>query len=133
MFSPSLISMILHKVLPEKRASGAFDPKAGISYKTSWDLAQPVSDLASQFTRPVWPRLPIVGRLTYLRSEFQPQFFKTWFDDYVRVDRSGDVTFFWGRVPVDLLARQFRELHEAKAEDYYVDLGTTVRVASSVP
>jgi hypothetical protein len=131
MFSPSLISMILHSILPEGEVPKPFALGESTDFKESWHLAQHVSDLSTQYKPQVWPRLPIVGRLTGLAPKFQPEFFERWFANYVRTDRVEGVTFFWGRVPVNLLAEHFREFHGWDAKDYYLDLGTTVRAAGS--
>jgi hypothetical protein len=127
MFSPSLVSMIVHNLLPGASRGEVFDKDARILYKTSWDAARLISDLPAKFPQNPWPRIPVVGRVTFVVD------FEHWFKGHVRADAVEGVTFFWGRVPVDLLAGHLREYHGRKAEDHYVDLGTTVRAAGSNP
>jgi hypothetical protein len=121
--------MMLHSLPPRLRAkdfSSAHDSYT--QYKSTWELAQAVSRLVKDVTPPSLPRLPIVGRVTFALD------FNRWFRDHVTVDTldtAGLATFFWGRVPINLLADHFSEFHGIEAEEHYVDLGTIVRAGGS--
>src|SRR5262245_11080213 len=131
MFSPSLMSMIVHSVLPEARPEGSFERKDDDEgYTTSQDVALALSRLTKKFTATAWPRLPIVGRMIYPIESLR-EFFHRWFENNVRFDVVGDIAFFWGRVPINLLAEHLLEFRGVTAETHYVDLGTTVRPAGS--
>jgi hypothetical protein len=127
MFSPSLVSMIFHSLLPDTRRDGVVDPEEGRDYTTSSNVSRSLLRLTADFARNKWPPLPVIGRVT-IKVDFE-----RWFQEYVTVDTvdtPGAATFFWGRVPA-LLVDHFVEYHEIKPEEHYVDLGTTIRALGS--
>ena len=122
MFSPSLISMMLHSLGPEQRDAFGLPSSPGTPkiYSDIGDLAGALLQATSLRSYP-FPAIPVVGRtrrpqraLVELIANFVT----------FRFVESGGRLFFWGRIPLDLLVKLFAEAYQYAAETEYIDLGT---------
>ena len=116
MFSPSLISMMLH--------STRFGPSSDFwrAHYEKWDqFALEFGQLIQRIGTPKrWPEVPVVAS-----TDRSAGYLKEWFADYFQ---TGEVpgspgSFFWGRIPVNQLVRYFSQRWSVEATSEYLDLG----------
>ena len=122
MFSPSLVSMMLHSIWPD-----ANQPQNRREFETPGLVAQALSDMKMRrkhFYR-AWPQVPVVGITSTNALKFNGRV-RQRFEPHIRVPELADVSgvFFWGRIPVDLLIDYFSENPNIPADQEYLDLGT---------
>jgi hypothetical protein len=127
MFSPSLISMMLHSLGPDLRFSLAPPGKSSSTYKTIKDVAASFQIVANQ-PGIEWPEIPVVGWTTRQKSELDE-----WFQSSViSAPREAGDLYFWGRIPLNILLQFFSQFCDALPGGEYIDLGTPVREAGSL-
>jgi len=124
MFSPSLVSMMLHSVwsdlaqdLPMRRFQYSKDVADDI-WRTVQRYGQPEAGV---------PKLPVLGR-----TRSSAIFEALGGDLFITKFMEGDGYFFYGRVGVDRLARTYLDRHELPSEEEYLDLGTPVLSLAAV-
>jgi len=125
MFSASLTSMMFHSFLPDVGPESGGVARETRDYKTTFDLADLLSSWTDASITQEWPSLPVVGRTAV------PVELTQWFGSHVRADSLPSATFFWGRIPINLLVQFYREFREIGPERQYVDLGTTIQASGS--
>lgn len=136
MFSPSLVSMIFQTLLRDRGderplqegIDGSFDAGkevSGLLYQLArTDSAGLIQQGGPPLPKPApieWSSLPIVGR-TSLTLDFGQ------LEKWVRTDTVGNISYFWGRVPVNVLANLITDFHHNHPDEYYLDLGTTLNI-----
>jgi hypothetical protein len=128
MFSPSLISMMLHSFGPEQReAFGSPTPRGKPS--SFPDLGDLAGSLLKATSLPgSFPKVPVAGRTSRPQSKLE-QFIANLVTFRLLEERG--LLFFWGRIPLDVLVKLFAGAHQYAAEIEYVDLGTPVHEAGS--
>ena len=119
MFTPSLISMMLHSLPAEGRAAASDAASVG----TIQDFA---ASLAKLNIHAGGPAIPVVGRSRYGVKTLAHQFSVP-----VAVDDRDPFLYFWGRVPLAGLIQAFLIGAARPADDEYIDLGTPVMVAGT--
>lgn len=122
MFSPSLISMMLHSLGPNSRTLLAPSEKPSSTYKKIDDVATSLQKISEV----EWPKLPVVGWTRRDKSELQK-----YFQSFVVIAPRQDESYFWGRIPLDSLLDFFVRFCNEPPDDEYIDLGTPVREAGS--
>jgi hypothetical protein len=102
MFSPSLISMMLHSLRPDLRFSLAPPSLPHPIYKTMREVAASLQNVA-YLPGIEWPEIPVVGWTRREKDELYD-----WFRSSVVIPprEAGDL-YFWGRIPLDILLQFF--------------------------
>ena len=124
MFSPSLVSMMLHSMGPDTRFS-LTPPSVPTRFKSITDVAASLYDVAN-LPGGEWPEIPVVGWTTRHRSELEE-----WFESSVVVAGGEPATYFWGRISLKILLRFFLQFCDRPRSQEYIDLGTPIREAGA--
>jgi hypothetical protein len=124
MFSPSLVSMIFQTLLRDRGDENPLREDINRSLDVGREVSQLLNLLAGTDVPIHWSSLPVVGR-TSLTLNFGQ------LEKWVRTDSVGGISYFWGRVPVNLLANLISDFHPCDPEEYYLDIGTTLEVDAS--
>ncbi|SIO13000.1 hypothetical protein SAMN05444166_2611 [Singulisphaera sp. GP187] len=122
MITPSLVSMVLHSVWATSEHL-----RSDKSYAGMGELIDRLHESLQRFPSPTNPEIPVVARTS------NPATALDYFGDRIRISHSDSPagSFFWGRLPVDLLVGFMRDRKEVAAKQEYVDLGTRVKRQSS--
>jgi hypothetical protein len=135
MFSPSLVSMLFQTLLRDRGFENPLPEQINRSLKEGREISRLLyllartdnAGLMEQSGRPLpkpapidWSGLPVIGRTSLTLELGQLK-------ERVRSDRVGEILYFWGRVPVNLLANLITDFHHYGPEEYYLDLGTTLQ------
>jgi Subtilase family len=127
MFSPSLVSMILHSLWHDS-------PEADFptDLESHGDVVRALSHLSSRFQSERWPQVPVSA------SAVDPGPATESFGDYIRISEpernrednpqsaQRSERYFWGRVPVDRLIRYYEQWSKKPAVEEYLDLAGSV-------
>ena len=73
-----------------------------------------------------WPSIPAMGRTTRKQSELD-----FWLKSFAQHHLRGPHSFFWGRIPLNVLAHYFVEFCDTSPEKEFVDLCTPVHELGS--
>lgn len=120
MFSPSLLSMILHSVGSEMGL------RAPVEHPTMREVAQDLHRLVTIYgdsNRPM-PAVPIIGHID------DPRGLQPYVEFSERYSPGGSATLgVWGRVPIDVLVARLLDRYDRDPLHEYLDVGTPLAKA----
>jgi hypothetical protein len=115
MFSPSLVSMMVHTLWE------AADWRS-VRYDKHKDLALALKSVVSRLFLTRWPEVPVVGRSRNTDLDLEEIFGGSAISD--QGEWSTGVIYFWGRIPIDRLVNYFERQYELEPDYEYLDLGS---------